>query len=51
MLNGPLVGAGYDGGPILAYSVDDNGNIVKETETRVELSEKEIAKINEALHK
>ena len=51
MLHGPLVGSGYDGGPILGFSCDDNGNIVKETETRVELSEKEIAKINEALHK
>ena len=51
MLSGPLVGAGYDGGPILGFSVDDNGNIVNETETRVELSEKDIAKINKALHK
>ncbi len=51
MLNGPLVGSGYDGRPILGGSYDSNGNLVRETETRVELSEKEIAKINEALHK
>ncbi len=51
MLNSPLVGSGYNGGPILGFSVDDNGNIVNETETRVELSEKDIAKINKALHK
>ena len=51
ILNGPLVGSGYDGGPILGFSCDDNGNVIREFETRVELSEKEIAKINEALHK
>jgi hypothetical protein len=40
MLNGPLCGSGYDGGVI-----------VIDTETRTELSEKDIEKINEALHK
>lgn len=50
MLNGPLVGAGYTGGPILGFSCDDNGNVIREFETRVELSEKEIKKINEALY-
>ena len=51
MLHGPLVGIGYDGGPILGGAYDSNGNLVRETETRVELSTKDIAKINEALHK
>ncbi len=40
MLNGPLCGEGYDGGTIIA-----------DAETRRELSTKEIAEINEALHK
>ena len=40
MLNGPLVGSGYDGGAI-----------VTDSETRTELSESEIAKINEAIQK
>ena len=51
MLHGPLVGAGYDGGPILGGAYDGNGNLVRETETRVELPEKDIGKINEALQK
>lgn len=51
MLNGPLVGAGYDGCPILGGAYDGDGNLVRETETRVELSAKDIVKINEALHK
>lgn len=49
MLNGPLVGGGYTGGPIFS-PVDDNGNVLNEIETMVELSEKEMAKINEALY-
>ena len=40
MLNGPLVGSGYDGGAI-----------VTDSETRTELPESEIAKINEAIQK
>ena len=40
MLNGALVGEGYDG-----------GTVIVDTETRTELSEEDIAKINEALHK
>ena len=40
MLNGALVGSGYDGGVI-----------VIDSETRTELSEKDIAKINEAIQK
>ena len=40
MLNGPLVGSGYDGGAI-----------VTDSETRTELSESKIAKINEAIQK
>ena len=40
MLNGPLVGSGYDGGAI-----------VTDSETRTELSESEIARINEAIQK
>lgn len=40
MLNGPLVGSGYD-----------SGAIVTDSETRTELSESEIAKINEAIQK
>lgn len=40
MLNGPLVGEGYEG-----------GTVIVDTETRTELSEEDIATINEALHK
>ena len=40
MLNGSLVGSGYDGGAI-----------VTDSETRTELPESEIAKINEAIQK
>ena len=40
MLNGPLVGSGYDGGAI-----------VTDSETRTELPESEIARINEAIQK
>ncbi len=40
MLNGPLVGSGYD-----------SGAIVTDSETRTELSESKIAKINEAIQK
>lgn len=40
MLNGPLVGEGYEG-----------GTIIVDSETRAELSEDDIAAINEALHK
>ena len=40
MLNGPLVGSGYD-----------SGAIVTDSETRTELPESEIAKINEAIQK
>lgn len=40
MLNGPLVGSGYDGGAIVTNS-----------ETRTELPDSEIAKINEAIQK
>ena len=40
MLNGALVGEGYDG-----------GTVIVDTETRTELSEEDIATINEALHK
>ena len=40
MLNGPLVGSGYDGGAI-----------VTDSETRTELPDSEIAKINEAIQK
>ena len=40
MLNGPLVGDGYEG-----------GTVIVDTETRTELSEKDIATINDALHK
>ena len=40
MLNGPLVGDGYEG-----------GTVIVDTETRTELSKKDIATINEALHK
>ena len=40
MLNGPLVGEGYEG-----------GTVIVDTETRTELSEEDIATIKEALHK
>lgn len=40
MLNGPLVGDGYDG-----------GTVIVDSETRTELSQEDIAAINEALHK
>ena len=40
MLNGPLVGSGYDGGAI-----------VTDSETRTELPDSEIARINEAIQK
>ena len=40
MLEGPLHGIGYDGGVI-----------VTDSETRTELPESEIAKINEAIQK
>lgn len=40
MLNGPLVGEGYDG-----------GTVIIDSEKRAELSQKDIATINEALHK